>query len=401
MALSPKQTPPQKPRANLWFVGGREPEISLAELVSVLSLNKESYTDVGHGIIKTQEDLVQSPNELINRLGGIVRIATELMTDISADAVSSVIANDLTSSGEGKIVFAINPLGNTRAPITNWLKQIKKTLVSQNRSVRFLPANNDVTAAAVEYNNLLKKGGEYLVAEGKNHLYSVAKTLVFQPYADWSERDFGRPGRDDVSGMLPPKLARIMLNLSGIRKDGVLLDPFCGSGTVLTEAALTGISNLIGSDNSPRAIKDTEQNMAWTINTYNLASPHVNVFEHDVRTLENVLPPHSIDAIVAEPYMGKPKTGRESDEEIKKEAAELQELYLSAFKTFEKLLKKDGKIVFIFPRLQLVAQSLSTALETELGTLGFVPDYFPCGKYLLYSRVGQKVQREIWRFKRR
>ena len=34
-----------------------------------------------------------------------------------------------------------------------------------------------------------------------------------QDFEQWGARDYGRPSRDAVRGMLPPKLARMMVNL--------------------------------------------------------------------------------------------------------------------------------------------------------------------------------------------
>ena len=57
----------------------------------------------------------------------------------------------------------------------------------------------------------------------------LGQTLVVQPFKVLSKRDFGRPARDDHSGMLPPKLAQIMINLAR-RNDDIstktILDPF-------------------------------------------------------------------------------------------------------------------------------------------------------------------------------
>ena len=39
---------------------------------------------------------------------------------------------------------------------------------------------------------------------------------------------------------LHPKLARALVNLTGVEKDGVVLDPFCGAGGLLIEAGLIG-----------------------------------------------------------------------------------------------------------------------------------------------------------------
>lgn len=70
-------------------------------------------------------------------------------------------------------------------------------------------------------------------------------------------RDYGRPARDARVGMLPPKLAQIMLNLSvKDEKSGTVLDPFCGTGVLLQEAALAGF-DFIGSDIEPRMVEMT------------------------------------------------------------------------------------------------------------------------------------------------
>ena len=66
----------------------------------------------------------------------------------------------------------------------------------------------------------------------------------------------------------------------------------------------------------------------------------------------NFISPKSIDAIVAEPYMGKPLKGNEPKEDLFKQAIELKKLYLSAFAQFHKLLKPKGKVVFLIPRFK-------------------------------------------------
>ena len=44
----------------------------------------------------------------------------------------------------------------------------------------------------------------------------------------------------DIS--ISSRLAKVLLNIGGVRKGQTVLDPFCGSGTVLSEALLTGAS---------------------------------------------------------------------------------------------------------------------------------------------------------------
>jgi len=60
---------------------------------------------------------------------------------------------------------------------------------------------------------------------------------------------------------LHPKFARCMVNLTEVRLGQRMLDPFCGTGAIVTEAALVG-AEAIGSDVSERMIEGTRANMA-------------------------------------------------------------------------------------------------------------------------------------------
>ncbi len=68
-----------------------------------------------------------------------------------------------------------------------------------------------------------------------------------------------RPGFSPVS--LSPKLARALVNLSGISK-GVVCDPFCGTGGILIEASLMGFK-VAGYDISSEMIQKTDQNFRF------------------------------------------------------------------------------------------------------------------------------------------
>ncbi|MGD0637242.1 MAG: DNA methyltransferase, partial [Nitrososphaerales archaeon] len=62
------------------------------------------------------------------------------------------------------------------------------------------------------------------------------------------------------------RLARLLLNLGGVRKGGVVLDPFCGSGTILAEAITAGLS-CIGVDRDRNRIENSRQNLEWLSKT--------------------------------------------------------------------------------------------------------------------------------------
>lgn len=56
-----------------------------------------------------------------------------------------------------------------------------------------------------------------------------------------------------------PKLARAMINLTGIRK-GKLYDPFCGAGGILIEAGMMGLKP-VGYDNVPELVEKAKTNL--------------------------------------------------------------------------------------------------------------------------------------------
>jgi len=203
--------------------------------------------------------------------------------------------------------------------------------------------------------------------------------------------------------MLPPKLAMMMLNLATQKKDSIILDPFCGSGTILTEAILLGYKNLIGSDISQTAVNDTMRNIEWLKNTFKINDNNlkINVFQSDIFDITKKIDNDTIDAIVAETYLGKPLKGNETKSMIESQATELKMLYVNTFTRFKKMLKPGGIIVFIIPRFHYKEDWITIDCEKDILKLGFSNEpILPEHKNLLYWRPGQHVGREIWRFKK-
>jgi tRNA G10 N-methylase Trm11 len=281
-------------------------------------------------------------------LGGTIKIAEEMGKNLTEDDVLKLIINELKTI-EGKIHFGLSlysgpPQNHSSVgaihefSLQAWGKKIKKILKDQNRSVRYVENREPIlSSVTVEKNGLTKRGREFLIqvatygSEGPlaptDRCFSLAKTTAVQPFEEWGKRDFGRPGRDDKSGMLPPKLATMMINLLGRgvgaihelpleNAPGVLLDPFCGSGTILTEAHRLGYTNLIGTDISEKAVEDTKKNVEWTKNNehalQNTEQFSIKIVPSASKNLSQTILACSVDGIVTEPFLGKPRTGRES-----------------------------------------------------------------------------------------
>lgn len=369
-----------------FFELGRERSLSLAEIAAVFQARGISHQVLsedmaGYAIIGSADTF--SCTGLMEQLGGTVAIGSQLTTQTSPD--TDIFDHLMTYAPNGKIIFSVH--GPDHITLAKRVKALGK---NRGISMRYIEPNNTAT---ILHNELLPRHSDIRII-GNN----IFVTEAIQPIAEFSRRDFGRPGRDDVSGMLPPKLSKIMINLAGAKRDATLLDPFCGSGTLLIEAALMGYTTLLGSDISPRAITDTKQNFEWIRQDYDtIRLPKLMVA--DIRTLVGTLGAKSVDTIVTEPFLGNPQTGRSSQSQLRSEAAKLLPLYEQTLEAFGKLLRPGGTIVMIIPcfRSQNEWIRLDLASAMKKNNMHAVP--FAEQDYLLYARPQQHVGREIWRLK--
>ena len=407
MALKPQLLPsqaPLQPPHNYWFTLGRQPLLSIAEIKAFFCLSDNNISN-NNTILKISLPKIE-PNDIIKLLGGTIKIAEELGINLLKEDLENIVIKELDKL-QGKIHFGLSFYGDNQIGLSDLQKlglTIKKSLKQQGKSVRYVQNREKILSSAVVKNNkLIDKGIEFIIDCNKN-VFSIAKTIAVQPFEKFSERDYGRPGRDDFSGMLPPKLSMIMINLSQTKKNGLLLDPFCGSGTIITEALIMGYKNLIGTDVSDQAIKNTEDNLDWTEQNYklDLKNYKIDIEQCDIKELSNHIETGSVDAILTEPYMGKPLKGKESKQELFEQSQELRELYIIAFEQFAKIIKKNGIVVFIIPRFKYKDNWVVVDILKEIKKLGFLSKpLLPDTDYLLYHRPNQFVGREIWRFVKR
>jgi len=350
-------------------------------------------------ILKVRENF--EAKKIIKQIGGTIKIGQELKSKLTEKQMLETAIAELLEK-TGKIHFGLSVYGNIDLnKIKNWAKEIKKEMTAVGRSVRFVFKNESVlSSVTVDKNNLIEKGAEFLIIKNTDNLYSIAKTLTVQPFEELGRRDFGRPGRNSRSGMLPPKLAMMLINLSNMSANKTLLDPFCGSGTIVTEALLMDYKKIIGSDISNQAIIDTHKNIAWL-----KPNNETKIFVADVNDLTKHIKPASVDTIVTEPYLGQPLRGNEVKQILEKQTDELKKIYLSAFEIFKKILKQNGTIIFIIPRFKFRNEWIKIDCQKEIEKIGFSTESlikFKNEKYfsLLYWRDNQHLGREIWKFKK-
>lgn len=298
-------------------------------------------------------------------------------------------------------------------------RDLRDELKTYGIKTGFIPLKERIlSTVSVDKNELLTQGFEINLAIGRDTVY-IGKTISIQDYESYSFRDYGRPNRDPKSGMIPPKLAKMMINLTNKTSDQILLDPFCGSGTVLEEMILLDFKKITGSDISFKAITDTNANIAWLFENYpNLNKPtfNINVLECDVTKISSIIEDKSIDAIVTEPFLGSADSKKFRLTQIQQEVKRLEGLYFKAFMEFKKIVKRDGVIVIVFPVYKHKADFLYLSLLDRVKQLGFSQKPYLPEKYLtpknleilnlqlternsiVYYRPDQTVSREIFIF---
>ena len=346
----------------------------------------------------TEQDL--DIDWLNNRLGGTVKIGKILDTINNLEDFDnkffSLLKFDKNKVFFGFSLYQLDPkvhLNHLAKKLTPVAMEIKRKLREEkNINSRYVVSKElELSSVIVKKNKLLQNGAEICFLIKENEIL-VGQTLAVQPFEEFGARDFTRPSRDQVSGMLPPKLARIMINLVQVKEDAKILDPFCGSGTILQEALVLGYQNLIGSDQSPKAISDTQNNLAWLKGKYLLNTNNVQLFKASIEQLTKKIKSNSIEAIITEPYLGPALKGKEELKQITLIINELKTLYLSAFAIFYEILKKQGKIVIILPVYNIKNEEQNIDIMAKIKKVGFK---ILNQEKLLYFRPGQFIKREI------
>lgn len=411
------------------FILGRVYTLSLAEVLSVLDSQNVVYKILACSpevlVIETEKSLTTA--DLQARLGGVIKIIRlfDTFQKKGKEVPSQVLMGyfnfkkikeyfqDYTGKKQfGVSVYSLDPETKHRDEGQRIAFLIKKVLQEQAQSVRAVipqfPAQA-LSSVQVTENQILNKGAEIVVICGNQRMF-VGKTVSVQNYEDYGRRDYQRPARDEKVGMVPPKVAQTMLNLAlPLKPLDYVLDPFCGSGTVLQEAMLMGYRAL-GSDLSPEMIENSEKNLEWFRNRYHVAPNRYRVFQSHAAEISVMLPQFPVAAIVTEGTLG-PIYGRlPKKPEMDANFKALHKLYDQVFKEFKKFLKEGSKVVMSLPAYKIsptayeFMPNLDFATQNGYTVQSLLPEHLAAKyrflklterKSAVYDRNDQVVAREI------
>jgi len=336
------------------------------------------------------------------RLGGSIRIAkvlTELQSTDWNDIEKYLVetAPKHAKSVEGKLSFGISAIG-TRASARNIAKTallVKKAIKQSGHSVRMVPHKSlSLGSATVLYNKLTSKNGwELLVVSDGNKVY-LAQTTNIQDIDAYAARDQARPKRDAKVGMLPPKLAQIIINLAvGQRNVKRVLDPFCGTGVLLQEATLMNY-NVLGTDIEPRMVQYSIDNLQWLREKYPDKGNYIHIEVGDATRHKWQQP---IDTIAAETFLGHPLSSLPGSEHLSKIIYESNVINHRFLLNIADQLNSGDRLCLGVPAWRGKHEFLHLPMLDHLTEMGYTRVRFEhsLNKDLIYHRENQIVGREL------
>lgn len=406
---------------------GRQPALGVAELEQLYDASSVRWFSDNSAIVDT-------PKFDFNRLGGTQK-AGRIVAELSGEwrKVSMRIVREYTlawADHQGKITLGLSAYGFTATA-----REVQKTgiilkskLKEKGVSLRLVPNAEPALNTATSHHNKLGLSDnhvELLVVRAGNGKVVVAESVGAQNITDLASRDQARPRTDSFVGMLPPKLARMMVNyVGGARPSGparnkfessppspearlaprsdaspdtrttfTILDPFCGTGVLLQEAALLGF-DVYGTDLSEKMVRYSTENLDWLTHRYSLDTKVV--IEHgDAMTKPWV---HPIDAVATETYLGQPFSAPPSPAKLTEVRGNCNHIISEFLKNIAPQLTSGTPLVVAVPAWNDGTGNFThLPLVSSLEKIGYRRILLTHARpeQLLYYREGQVVAREL------
>lgn len=358
---------------------GRQPKISLAELESLF----ENVKPLGMGLATFETETLPQ----IDRLGGSLKIAEE---------ITSALPRFLDGlERNGKIALGISdytPQAKAFLAQREALR-LKNQLKKRGCSVRVIPNKTPILSTATSFHNHLADPKNLELLKFKHRYFRL---IGIQNINAYTARDQARPARDARVGMLPPKLAQILINLCGnLPPQSYLLDPFCGTGVLLQEAAIMGY-RIQGTDLDARMIEYTKRNLEWLARGKWLQKPENYLVEQGDATHHQWQ--ERIDLVACETYLGRPFSTIPSAIKLKAVKQECKSIILGFLENLANQIESETPVTIAVPAwLRTDGHYETLNILDEISKLRYNVVKFRNASQadLVYHREGQFVAREI------
>jgi tRNA G10 N-methylase Trm11 len=381
---------------------GRQPALSCAELEALYSAEAVTRVSDEAALVQSNAPLPQ------DQLGGTMKsgLVLEQIQDADLSEIFSHlegIVPDLAAQlPDGKVHCGVSVYGEKAQK--NWLlKQLltlKKAVKKTGRSIRIIENKSEaLEAAQVLYNKLTAERGIEIIIVKHGAGFIIARTTAVQNFDDYAARDHGRPKRDAFVGMLPPKLAQIMINLGCSSQDRTktfLLDPFCGTGVIPQEALLMGAA-VMASDLSEKMVDYTTANLRWLEQSIGY-SGRLEAIQHADATSTTWPQAEQLSAIVCETYLGTPLSGLPSPAKLDEIIDEANEIASGFLKNIAPQIAPKTRLCVALPAWNLGNEKYKhLKVLDSLEKLGYNRvEFVHANEFeLIYHRPDQIVARQL------
>lgn len=403
---------------------GRQPSLGTAELERV-------YGQSSVSLLTRRVAQIETDDINIRRLGGSLKAGVVVNTIPNTDwrSVSQKIIQtyiDKWSSSEGKITLGISVYGYSldAREVQKLGITIKQRLKKEGVSLRLIPNVDIALSTATSHHNKLGLSDnkvDLLIVKTNQGKTVIAESTGAQNITAYAMRDQMRPKRDAFVGMLPPKLAQIMINLAvgqmgaGDSEIGIgnsksttgetlfptsqppnsirVLDPFCGTGVILQEAALMGYS-VYGTDLAEKMVSYSDQNLDWLRNSHHITFDS----ELQVGDAMNHKWQTPIDVVASEAYLGQPFSAPPSPPKLAEVKKTCDQIISSFLKNIGSQIKPGTPLCIAVPAWRdTYGDFTHLPLVETVGKLGYRRHEFKniSQNDLLYYRESQIVAREL------
>jgi tRNA G10 N-methylase Trm11 len=289
---------------------GHQPHISIAELAALLPDIRFTRRDKTLAIFETNEELDQA---FLNLLGGTFVLAKQITSDdVSLSDIPALLANEVQGGKRSKVTFSLRTMGLSSRVLKDLYRNCKGFLKKKEQPSRYVGNEHKAAMPIVLHENDMIEGkrGVELVIISDNETGDlpdrqaglwVGRTVGAQDIEAYAKRDVHKPVRDTTVGLLPPKLAQILINLgawaalqSGTTKaktgkkftlpEMTVWDPFCGTGVIPMECLLRRWT-VLASDISIKGVNGCTKNLEWLRKEEKITKKDVEstVIKHDAQ----------------------------------------------------------------------------------------------------------------------
>lgn len=329
------------------FVLGRNPELSQVEILAWCENNNLKLSNI---ILKDNILLVESDekinlNKITKDLGGSIVSGEVLFSGRLKEILKFLQEKEIYFGEKIKFFYSVTNLSGEHV-FEEVLSEIKSKFKSERLKAMYKPVRGKIKRQdgrmIFSMPTEIREGDEnYFVFSDREEIYFGAFRAKFDAEKN-EERDMNKPVRRE-SLAISPRLAKILINLSGVKKGDLLVDPFCGIGGILQEALLREI-NVIGIDNDKSAISNARQNIEWLKKKEDFSSSY-ELINQDSRNVEL----NNFNGAATEPSLGELLTKEPDEENARKIIFRFENLMINVLNNLKKNLREGGKIAFTSP----------------------------------------------------